>query len=159
MTTQLKTKPFDAADYLDTEAGVAAYLSDAFESGDDAVFQEALQTAARARGMTDVARASGLGRESLYKALQANAQPRFATVRKVMSALGVQLIVVANKKASVSKRTTCARKPRGDVIRTKLAKLNLGQADIDDAVARTRRRVAEPASTYPAKRKVAKRKT
>ena len=91
MTTQLKTKPFDAAEYLDTEAGVAAYLSDAFESGDDAVFQEALQTAARARGMTDVARSSGLGRESLYKALSPDGNPEFSTILKVVRALGLKL--------------------------------------------------------------------
>jgi probable addiction module antidote protein len=106
MTTPLKTKPFDAAEYLDDEAAVAAYLADAFESGDDAVFQEALQTAARARGMSEVARNSGLGRESLYKALQADALPRFTTVRKVMSALGVELTFVARKPAAVGKRAT-----------------------------------------------------
>lgn len=111
MTTQLKTKTFDAAEYLDSEAAVAAYLSDAFESGDDAVFQEALQTAARARGMTDIAKSSGLGRESLYKALQADAQPRFATVRKVMTALGVQLTVVPKKKTPAAKRALRVAEP------------------------------------------------
>lgn len=94
----LKTTPYDAAEYLDTEEAVAAFLADAFESGDDAVFQEALQIAARARGMSEVAKSAGLGRESLYKALQADALPRFATVRKVMTALGVQLAVVPMKK-------------------------------------------------------------
>ena len=99
----LKTTPYDAAEYLDTEEAVAAFLTDAFESGDDAVFQEALQIAARARGMSEVARTAGLGRESLYKALQADAQPRFATVRKVMAALGVQLTAVASKKPAAKK--------------------------------------------------------
>jgi probable addiction module antidote protein len=104
MTTRLSTKPFDEAAYLDTEAAVAAFLADAFESGDDEVFQEALQIAARARGMTEVAKSAGLGRESLYKALQADAQPRFATVRKVMTALGVKLTVVTVKKATTARR-------------------------------------------------------
>ena len=99
MTKPLKLKPFDAARYLDTEAAVVAFLTDAFESGDDAVLQEALQTAARARGMSEVARSAGLGRESLYKALQPHAHPRFATVRKVMLALGVKLTVVPDKRA------------------------------------------------------------
>lgn len=102
MTAKLKTKPFDAAEFLDTDEAVAAYLADAFDSGDDQVFQEALQVAARARGMSDVARSAGLGRESLYKALQPDAQPRFATVRKVMAALGVTLSVARSK--SVAKR-------------------------------------------------------
>lgn len=100
----LKTTPYDAAEYLDTEEAVAAFLADAFESGDDAVFQEALQIAARARGMSEVARTAGLGRESLYKALQADALPRFATVRKVMAALGVQLTVVPSSKSAAKKR-------------------------------------------------------
>ena len=104
MPRQLKTRPFDAAVFLDTEEAVAAYLTDAFESGDDAVFQEALQTAARARGMSEVARRTGLGRESLYKALQPDAQPRFATVRKVMTALGIELSFVARQASLATKR-------------------------------------------------------
>jgi len=109
MTTKLTTKPFDAAEFLDTDEAVAAYLSDALDSGDDAVFQEALQTAARARGMAEIARDAGLGRESLYKALQPGAQPRFATVRKVMGALGVN-ITVATAKASIKKRAVTRKK-------------------------------------------------
>jgi probable addiction module antidote protein len=108
----LKTTPYDAAKYLDTEEAVAAFLADAFESGDDIVFQEALRTAARARGMSEVARSAGLGRESLYKTLQADAQPRFATVRKVMAALGVQLAVVATKKPAAKKRAMTLRSPK-----------------------------------------------
>lgn len=107
----LKTTPYDAAKYLDTEEAVAAFLADAFDSGDDAVFQEALQIAARARGMSEVARSAGLGRESLYKALQADAQPRFSTVRKVMAALGVQLAVVAIKQIAAKKRRVSERNP------------------------------------------------
>jgi probable addiction module antidote protein len=121
MTPRLSTKPFDEAAYLDTEAGVAAFLADAFESGDDEVFQEALQIAARARGMTEVARSAGLGRESLYKALQADAQPRFATVRKVMTALGVKLAVVTVKQAATVRRTP-SNKTRTPVARKPVPK-------------------------------------
>jgi len=106
----LKTIPFDAAKYLDTEEAVAAFLTDAFESGSDAVFQDALQIAARARGMSEVAKTAGLGRESLYKALQADAQPRFATVRKVLAALGVQLTAVPTSKATAKKREPIKRR-------------------------------------------------
>jgi probable addiction module antidote protein len=107
----LKTTPFDAADYLDTERAVAIFLIDAFESGHDGVFQDALMIAARSRGMSEIARKSGLGRESLYKALQADAQPRFVTVRKVLDALGVQL-TFALKKKSPEKRRPAVQVPR-----------------------------------------------
>ncbi|MBS7456766.1 addiction module antidote protein [Coralloluteibacterium stylophorae] len=89
--TKTETRPFDAAEFLDTDEAVAAYLQDALESGSAEVFQTALQTAARARGMTEVAKASGLGRESLYKALRPDAHPRFDTVQRVLAALGVKL--------------------------------------------------------------------
>lgn len=100
----LKTMPYDPAKYLDTEEAIAVFLADAFESGHDGVFQDALQIAARARGMSEVARTAGLGRESLYKALQAEAQPRFSTVRKVLAALGVELAIVPSKKSQAKKR-------------------------------------------------------
>lgn len=105
----LKTMPYDPAKYLDTEEAVAAFLTDAFESGDDAVFQGALQIAARARGMSEVARTAGVGRESLYKALQGEAQPRFSTVRKVLAALGVELAIVTRKKPPAKKRPAIRR--------------------------------------------------
>lgn len=117
--TTLKLKPFDAAEYLDTDEAIAVFLADALESGDDAVFQEALQTAARARGMSDIAKDAGLGRESLYKALQPGAQPRFSTVRKVMGALGVTITIATSKPSS--KRVPAKRrtKPSGETIRLK----------------------------------------
>ena len=163
MTSPLKTTPFDAAQYLDTEAAVAAYLADAFESGDDTVFQEALQTAARARGMSEVASTAGLGRESLYKALQPNVQPRFATVRKVMTALGVRLTVVTTKKASTTKRPVKKRtqpSQRADAVRAKLGEQALGSTDVAAAVSWTRQRASESRTTYGTKvapRKAAKK--
>lgn len=83
--------PFDAADYLDNEETVAAYLTAALEDPDPDAFLVAVKTVARARGMTQLAKDSGLGRESLYKALSPGAKPRFDTVMKVVRALGVNL--------------------------------------------------------------------
>ena len=83
--------PFDAADYLDNEATVAAYLTAALEDPDPDAFLVAVKTVARARGMTQLAKDSGLGRESLYKALAPGAKPRYETVMKVVRALGVNL--------------------------------------------------------------------
>ena len=90
---KLKLTPLDAADYLKTPADIAAYLEVTFEeSGDDsAEIARALGTIARAKGMTKVARDAGLSRESLYKALSGDRSPDFATVLKVVRALGLKL--------------------------------------------------------------------
>ncbi len=92
---KLKTRPLDSAEYLDKPEAIAAYLTDALASGDSAEFQDALSVVARARGMTEIAKASGLGRENLYNSLRADAHPRFDTVQRVLTALGVQLKVSA----------------------------------------------------------------
>ncbi len=86
-----QTKPWDAADYLETKEDIALYLEAAFEDGDPALIAAALGDAARAKGMTKVADEAGLGRESLYKALSPEGNPEFATVLKVMRALGIRL--------------------------------------------------------------------
>jgi len=83
--------PFDVADYLDNEEMIAAYLTAALEDADPDAFLVAVKTVARARGMTQLAKDSGLGRESLYKALSPGAKPRYETVMKVVRALGVNL--------------------------------------------------------------------
>lgn len=83
---------FDAAAYLDSEEAVAAYLTDILEAGDPALLAAALGDIAKARGMTEIAKASGIAREALYKALRADAQPRFETISKVCMALGVRLV-------------------------------------------------------------------
>jgi probable addiction module antidote protein len=85
------TRPFDAADYLKTEEDMAAYLEAALDENDPAVVAAALGDIARAKGMTQVARDAGLGRESLYKSLSADGNPELATVMKVVSALGMSL--------------------------------------------------------------------
>ena len=82
---------FDAADYLDNEETIAAYLTEALEDPDPDMFIIAVKTVARARGMTQLAKDSGLGRESLYKALSPGAKPRYQTIMKVVRALGVKL--------------------------------------------------------------------
>jgi probable addiction module antidote protein len=84
---------FDAAKYLDSPEAIAGYLSAALEENDPDALIDALGTVARARGMSEIAEASGLGRESLYKSLRADAQPRFDTVQRVMAALGLKLTV------------------------------------------------------------------
>ena len=89
--TKQKTRLYDAAEYLDTEEDMAAYLQAAFEDGDPAVVIHALGNIARARGMSQIARDTGLRRESLYKALSPDGNPEFATVFKVVQALGIKL--------------------------------------------------------------------
>jgi probable addiction module antidote protein len=88
-------KAFDAAAYLDNDVVIAEYLSAAAEDSNPDVFVVALGDVAKARGMAQIAKDSGLGRESLYKALSAGAHPRFETVRSVLRALGVKFAVVA----------------------------------------------------------------
>lgn len=86
-----KTRPYDTAEYLETAEDMAAYLEAALEDGDPTVVVKALGTIARARGMSQIARDTGLGRESLYKALSPEGNPEFATVMKVVRALGLKL--------------------------------------------------------------------
>ena len=86
-------KPYDTAEYLETPEDMAGYLDACLEedSGDGALVRKALGNIARAYGMTQTAKDSGLGRESLYKALSEDGNPSFATVLKVAKALGVRL--------------------------------------------------------------------
>jgi probable addiction module antidote protein len=98
MTRRIKVADlpeFDAAPYLDGEAAVADYLTSILEANDPALLAAALGDIARARGMSEIAKASGLTREALYKALRPNAQPRFDTISRVCAALGVRLVAQA----------------------------------------------------------------
>lgn len=90
-------KPFDAAAYLDNDAVIAEYLSAAAEDANPEVFVTALGNVAKARGMAQIAKDAGLGRESLYKTLSAGAHPRFETINSVLHALGVKFTVVAER--------------------------------------------------------------
>jgi probable addiction module antidote protein len=83
---------FDVTEYLEDEQAIAEYLTVVLEENDSALLAAALGDVARARGMTDIAKASGLTREALYRALRADAQPRFDTVSRVCMALGVKLV-------------------------------------------------------------------
>jgi probable addiction module antidote protein len=85
---------FDAADYLDTGEIIAEYLSAALEDPDPDVFLMAVADVAKAKGMGRIAGATGLGRESLYKAFAPGAKPRYDTVLKVLRALGMRLHAV-----------------------------------------------------------------
>lgn len=86
-----ETKPWDPADHLQTDEDMAAYLEASLEEGDPALVAAALGDIARAKGMTQVAREAGWGRESLYKALSPTGNPEFATILNVVAALGLQL--------------------------------------------------------------------
>ncbi|HAN68379.1 MAG TPA: putative addiction module antidote protein [Halieaceae bacterium] len=86
-------KRFDAADYLGSEEMIAEYLSAAMEDENPDVFLAAVSDVAKARGMTAIANSTGLGRESLYKALTPGAKPRYETIVKVLHGLGVKLTV------------------------------------------------------------------
>ena len=88
-----KLKKWDSAEHLKTDQEIALYLEACFEeAGDDAAFiAKALGNVARAKGMSQLARDTGLGRESLYKALSGDGNPSFATVLKIMHALGLRL--------------------------------------------------------------------
>jgi probable addiction module antidote protein len=83
---------FDMAKQLKSEEDIAAYVTMVIEEGDSSELAHALGVAARARGMSEIAQAAGITREALYKALRPNAQPRFDTINRVCTALGVRLV-------------------------------------------------------------------
>ncbi len=87
----LQTQPWDIVQHLETEEDMAAYLEAALEDGDSSFIAAALGDIARAKGMTQIAKDTGLGRESLYKALSPEGNPEFSTMLKVIRALGLRL--------------------------------------------------------------------
>ena len=89
---KVKTNAFDPAKHLDDKQAIADYLTDMLEEGSAGMLAAALGDIARARGMAQIAQDAGMGREALYKALRADAQPRFETIARVCKALGVKLI-------------------------------------------------------------------
>jgi probable addiction module antidote protein len=97
MTT---VEPYDAAEYLDSPEMIAAYLTEALESGDAALIAMAIGAVARAKGMADVAEKAGLSRENLYRALGGQAKPEFGTVLKVLHALDINLVAQPAAKES-----------------------------------------------------------
>ena len=91
----LMTREFDAASYLDSPEAIAAYFADATECGDAQELAHALGVVARARGMSELARDTGLPRQTLYKALSGEGNPELGTIAKVADALGYKLALIA----------------------------------------------------------------
>jgi probable addiction module antidote protein len=91
MKMVVHTRPFDPAEYLDDDSAIAAYMSEALETGDVSFIADALGVVARAKGMSQIAAETNLSRESLYRALSSGGNPEFATVISVMKALGLRL--------------------------------------------------------------------
>jgi probable addiction module antidote protein len=89
-----KTAKWDVTEFLGSEEAIFAYIEAAFEDGDPAIIKKALGEVARARGMTSIAQEAGVTRESLYKALSEDGDPRMSTLVGVMKALGVKLAAV-----------------------------------------------------------------
>jgi probable addiction module antidote protein len=108
--SELMLEPFDPAEYLTGSKTIAYYLADAFLDPDPGAFLSALADVARARGMTDIARQTGMSRQSLYKALAHDANPHYSTVRKVMDSLGVAFTAQIKPTPSLRKRVAAASK-------------------------------------------------
>lgn len=89
----LGTKPFDISEHLNTPDEIRTFLQEVLETGEESDFIHALSIAAKAAGMTEIAKKAGVTRASLYKSLAANGNPRFSTVSKVAKALGCKLAV------------------------------------------------------------------
>lgn len=94
VSKSIKLRPWDSAEHLKTEEEMVLYLEACLEEADAALIAHALGTIAKARGMTQLARDTGLSRESLYKALSGEGNPSFGTILKVMHALGLKLQAV-----------------------------------------------------------------
>lgn len=98
MTEKIKISElpeFDVTEYLENDQAIAEYLTIVLEENDPAAFIHALGDVARAKGMTEIAKATGLSRESLYKAFYPNSKSRFDTIARVCKALGVRLVAKA----------------------------------------------------------------
>ncbi|AUC10465.1 MULTISPECIES: addiction module antidote protein [Hyphomicrobiales] len=98
----LVTRDYDAARYLDSDEALAAYIADATENGDAQELAHALGVVARAKGITDLSRQTGLPRQTLYKALSGEGNPELATIAKVADALGYKLSLVAKSPADTA---------------------------------------------------------
>jgi len=99
-----KSRPYDSAEFLDTPEAIQFYMDEALESDDPSLVAHALGVVARAKSMSDVARKSGLSRESLYRSLSATGKPEIGTVIRVLNALDLKL--------SVRPRSTQKKAPR-----------------------------------------------
>jgi probable addiction module antidote protein len=102
----INVAPFDAAEGLDTEEEIEEFIAAAFETEDPAFIAKALGTVARARSMSKLAEEIGMSRPALYRALSGEGNPEFATIAKVMRALGLKLAPVRAQPQPVAKRRT-----------------------------------------------------
>jgi probable addiction module antidote protein len=100
----LKLKKWDVTEHMDNEEFISEYLKAAFESGNIHEITRALADVAHARNMTDLAAKMGITRQGLYKTLSENGNPEFATIQKLITALGLQMSIISPAK-SMSKRT------------------------------------------------------
>ena len=98
---QVKTRPFDPANYLDSDEAMAAYMTEALDSNDPGLIADALGVIARARGMTQVARDADLSRESLYRTLSPGGNPELSTLLRVLDVLGLRLSVRPARRSGV----------------------------------------------------------
>ena len=121
-TKKIASSPFDIAEYLNDDAVIAEYLTAAAEDENPDVLLAALGDVAKARGMAEISRKSGLGRESLYKSLVVGAKPRHETIQSVLHAMGLKFAIVpTNESAARSgehEKTRSNRRPRKEELAT-----------------------------------------
>jgi len=106
---QVKISDFDVSEYLEDEESIAEYLNAVLEDGDSSLLLASIGDIAKARGMSKIAKDSGLGRESLYKALNAAAKPRFDTILKVLQSLGVHISISTRNSKKVTRNKKMSR--------------------------------------------------
>src|SRR5258708_3736387 len=121
-----KTTRFDAADYLDTEERQVADITAELETGDADFVRDALGLVARARGMSEIAKSTGLNRESLYKALGETGNPEFSTAMRIVRALGLRLSVRPAATGRTPRRRRVAFRINSDQHSTRLRIWGLG---------------------------------
>jgi probable addiction module antidote protein len=104
----LKTTRWDASEFLDSDEAIAAYLNAAFEDGDPGFIAASIGHVAKAKGMSQIARETGLSRENLYRALGDGGNPELSTMTKVMRALGMRIQIAPVAPARPTKRRRAA---------------------------------------------------
>ncbi|MEE4277448.1 MAG: addiction module antidote protein [Halieaceae bacterium] len=115
----VKLRTFDASRYLDTEESVATYLAEALETNDADFISEAISTVARARGMTQLAKTSGVSREQLYRSFGRGANPTLKTVLRVLEAMNVTLTATPAKAKGAARGNAPAKKATAKKAATK----------------------------------------
>lgn len=149
----LGLEEFDPAEYITSDEAAAAYVTQALETNDAAIFAAAVGDIARARGMTEIANKSGLAREGLYKALRPNSQPRMETMTRVLGALGIRLV------AEVIPATERVMPTSDMEMKPEPARKTTPRGAIAQARAAAKPRSAPATTAAPAKKQAAKRST